>query len=107
MQRKGPKIEIYRKNTVNISAKLSGVADGATVYFTVKPDYDEDTTDTTGVIKAEAVASDGRCLFRLSPGQTDIASGKYVYDFKLVDGDTDVTLKVGKLKVLPAVTLRV
>ena len=105
--RKGPKIEIYRKNTVNISAKLSGVADGATVYFTVKPDYDEDTTDTAGVIKAEAVASEGRCLFRLSPGQTDIASGKYVYDFKLVDGDTDVTLKVGKMKVLPAVTLRV
>ena len=104
--RKGPKIEIYRKNTVNISAKLSGINDGSTIYFTVKPDYDEDETDTSGVIKAEATANDGHCVFRLTAGQTDVSTGDYVYDFKLVDSSSDITLKVGKLKVLPVVTLR-
>lgn len=107
--RKGPTLTIYRKNTVNLTIHTSPVdTSGAMLYFTVKPDFDNDSNDTNAPIRiAEAGGSGEKVLMRLAPTDTDITAGDYVYDIKYVKGDDSQTLFVGKLIVEDVVTLRV
>ncbi len=115
----GKEIKIIRGNTqtVNLTVldanSLPAVVDSDTIYFTAKPEYDEDNTDANAVIRKTMSAEDvlntesGVVSFKLTANEANIAPGKYVYDIVLKQADTDrVTLLEGKLKVNPAVTLR-
>ncbi len=115
----GKEIKIIRGNTqtVNLTVldanSLPAVVDSDTIYFTAKPEYDEDNTDANAVIRKTMSAEDvlntesGAVSFKLTANEANIAPGKYVYDIVLKQADTDrVTLLEGKLKVNPAVTLR-
>ncbi len=112
-------IKIIRGNTqtVNLTvldaSSVPAVRDSDTIYFTAKPNYDEDDTDANAVIRKTMSAEDvlntesGVVSFKLTANEANIAPGKYVYDIVLKQADTDrVTLLEGKLKVNPAVTLR-
>jgi len=105
-------MKFYRENTVNINLSFPGVdLTGATVYFTVKADYDDDGTDSSALIKKDVTshidAANGQTVVVLTPSDTDVEPGKYVYDIKLKKSSGEqTTLKVDKCQILPAVTLR-
>lgn len=113
------KLTIIRGNTQNISLTVmdaeqaSAVLPSDMIYFTAKPQYDEDETDSAAAIKKTMNASDvldtdtGVVTFKLTASELNIAPGKYVYDVVLKQEDTDrVTLLEGKLTIKPAATLR-
>ena len=106
--KRGPKIRIYRKNTVNITVSVSPIdTTTAALYFTVKPEFDNDTNDTNAVISKNAVpVNEGKVTIKLTPSETDQTAGKYKYDVKLVDTDNGTTMIVGVFEILNAVTLR-
>ena len=60
---------------------------GATVYFTVKSAYDTDNTDSTALIQKNITShtnpTAGQTVLNLSETDTDVAAGKYLFDFKL------------------------
>ena len=112
-------LKIIRGNTQNVTLKVmdaeqaSAVTPTDTIYFTAKPKYDDDDTDSAAVITKTMNASDildpttGEIVFKLTASETNVESGKYVYDIVLKQADSDrVTLLDGKLTVKPAVTLR-
>lgn len=112
-------IKIIRGNTqtVNLTvldaSSVPAVRDSDTIYFTAKPNYDEDDTDANAVISKTMSAKDvlnietGVVSFKLTASEANVVPGKYVYDIVLKQADTDrVTLLEGKLKVTPAATLR-
>lgn len=106
------KIEFYRENTVNINLTFSEIdLTGATIYFTVKQASDETSDDSTALIKKDITShtnpTNGTTLVQLTPSDTDVAPGKYVYDIKLKKANGDqTTVQVGNVVVKPAVTNR-
>ena len=112
-------LTITRTNTqtVNLTATdasgISAVGSGDVIYFTAKPAYDDDETDSNAVITKTLDADDvldtdtGKVSFTLTASDTNVEAGKYVYDLVLKQSDEDrITLLSGKLTVKPAVTLR-
>lgn len=112
-------IQIIRGNTQSVNltvldaSSVPAITDSDTIYFTAKPQYDEDETDANAVISKTLSAKDvlnpetGVVSFKLTANETNVVPGKYVYDIVLKQADTDrVTLLEGKLKVTPAATLR-
>lgn len=112
-------LKIIRGNTQTVSLTVldpesaSAVQPTDTIYFTAKPKYDDDSTDSSAVITKTLLASDvldpttGVVTFKLTASDTNQEPGKYVYDIVLRQADYDrVTLLEGKLTIKPAVTLR-
>lgn len=106
------KYSVYRENTRNISLSFDGVdLTGATVYFTVKTQPDDDAADTTAVIKKDITshidATNGQTRIELTPSDTDIEPDKYQYDIKLKKASGEqVTVDLGTFVVKPAITNR-
>lgn len=99
--------------TVRDASSLPAVAETDTIYFTAKPQYDDDNTDSNAVISKTMNAKEvlntetGVVTFKLSASELNIVPGKYVYDIVLKQADSDrVTLLEGKLTITPAATLR-
>ena len=112
-------LKIIRGNTQTVSLTVldaesaSAVVPTDMIYFTAKPKYDDDSTDSSAVISKTMSAGDvldittGIVTFKLTASEVNIPSGKYVYDIVLRQADYDrVTLLEGKLTIKPAVTLR-
>lgn len=112
-------IKIIRGNTQTVqltvkdSNQVQAVGPTDTIYFTAKPQYDNDSTDSLAVITKTMSAGSvldpdtGVVTFKLTAAETNIMPGKYVYDMVLKQADTDrATLLDGKLTVKPAATLR-
>ena len=112
-------LTIIRGNTQTVrltvldAESASAVSATDTIYFTAKPKYDEDETDSAAVIAKTMNASEvldtttGIATFKLTASETNITPGKYVYDIVLRQADYDrVTLLEGKLTIKPATTLR-
>lgn len=99
--------------TVLDASSIPAIRDSDTIYFTAKPEYDEDDTDANAVIRKTLNAKDvlnketGVVSFKLTADEANVLPEDYVYDIVLKQADTDrVTLLEGKLTVTPAVTLR-
>lgn len=92
--------------------RASAIQSTDTVYFTAKPKYDNDSTDSTAVISktkaaSEVINPDGTITLKLESSDMNVSPGKYVYDLVLKQSDYDrVTLLYGKLTIKPATTLR-
>lgn len=108
-------LAIPQKNTQTLYIKSDDYtfADGDTLYFTAKNQPDNDNTDSDALIaKSWTVGTDafydddGYLNLNLSETDTDIDSGDYVYDIKLVTTDVAETLVFGGLSILPVATLR-
>lgn len=112
-------IKITRGNTQTVqltvkdSNQVQAVEPTDTIYFTAKPQYDNDSTDSLAAIAKTMSAGSvldpntGVVTFKLTATETNIVPGKYVYDMVLKQADTDrATLLDGKLTVKPAATLR-
>ena len=112
-------LRIIRGNTQTVRLTVldpesaSAVQPTDTIYFTAKPKYDEDDTDSSAVITKTMNASDvldvttGVVTFKLTASDTNVTPAKYVYDLVLRQADYDrVTLLEGKLIIKPATTLR-
>lgn len=106
------KIQFYRENTVNINLTFPGVdLTGATVYFTVKPDFDDDQSDASALIQKDVTshsdAVNGGTVVSLTPADTSVEAGKYVYDIKLKKSTGEqTTVNVGKCEIKNVATLR-
>lgn len=99
--------------TVRDAESVPAVSSTDTIYFTGKPKYDNDNTDSAAVIKKTMNAGEvldvttGVVTFKITSSEANVTPGKYVYDVVLKQVDTDrVTLLDGKLTVKPAATLR-
>lgn len=99
--------------TVRDASSLPAIAESDTIYFTAKPQYDNDETDANAVIQKTMNAREvltpetGVVSFKLSASELNIVPGKYVYDIVLKQADSDrITLLEGKLTITPAATLR-
>lgn len=112
-------LKIIRGNMQNVSLTVldpesaSAVTPTDTIYFTAKPKYDNDSSDSAAVISKTMSAGDildtttGVVTFKLTSSELNVPPGKYVYDIVLKQADTDrVTLLEGKLTIKPAATLR-
>lgn len=108
----GQKLSFYRENTVNINLSFPDVdLTGATVYFTVKPSYDDDQSDATAIIKKDVTShtspTTGETLVTLSPVDTNVAAGKYGYDIKLEKASGEqTTVSIGQAIIKDTYTLR-
>lgn len=106
------KITFYRENTVNINLSFDGVdLTDATVYFTVKPQPDNDQTDAAAIIKKDITDHTdpvaGQTIIPLTPADTTVSAGNYVYDIKLKRSTgAQSTVIVGDCEIKEAVTLR-
>lgn len=105
-------LTVYRENSclINLNIKNYDLT-GATIYFTVKPDFDEDENDTSAVIQTEITdhidPENGVTSIRLTPAQTNVTPDKYKYDIKIKLADNEQhTLLVGNFIVNEVVTLR-
>lgn len=108
----GTKLSFYRENTVNINLSFTGVdLTGATVYFTVKPTFDTDESDTSAIIKKDVTShtdpTNGLTTISLLPADTNVTPGKYGYDIKLKKATGEqTTVTVGQAIIKDAYTLR-
>ncbi len=87
--------------------------DGDIIYMTIKPKFDNDDTDSEALLKKSwTVGTDATYDVEeyldlpLTPTDTDIDFGCYVFDLKLetTTGKKD-PLYVGKVHIMPMVTL--
>lgn len=106
-------LTMIRGNTTNIHLRLAPVQIESSdqIYFTAKPSYDEDENDNSAVIRKDITGivsnSQGVASFVLTPLETDIPPGKYVYDITIEFGsERRTTLLGGKLTIKPVATLR-
>lgn len=106
-------LTMIRGNTVNIHLRLSPIKlrPSDRIRFTAKPVYDEDKTDDAAAIRKDitdmAVSEDGTVSFMLTPKETDVTPGKYVYDITInFDDERRTTVLGGKLTIKPVATLR-
>lgn len=112
-------LKFIRGNAQNVTLKVmdaeqaQAVQPSDVIYFTAKPKYDDDDTDSSAVIAKTMNASEildpttGEVTFKLTSSEMNIEPGKYVYDIVLKQADSDrVTLLEGKLTIKPAATLR-
>lgn len=106
------KLYFYKENDETITLTFAGEnLTGATVYFTAKTAYDNSITDSTAVILKDVTShsdpTNGRTVITLTSTDTNIPAGEYVYDIKLKKAsNVQMTVKVGELVILPAVTNR-
>lgn len=106
------KIAFYKENTVNIGLTLTGVdLTGATIYFTVKASSDESTDDSTAIIKKDVTShtdpTQGVTSIGLTPTDTNVQPGSYIYDIKLKKATGEqTTIQYGKCVIDPVVTNR-
>lgn len=105
------RLQIYRGATYNEPLPLGMDLTGATVYFTVKPDYDNDTTDAAAIISKDITSHtdpvSGTTQLLLTSSDTDKEPGDYVCDIHVKQGDgTVIAYKPETLTIKPAVTLR-
>jgi|Laugrespbdmm15sd_2_1035082.scaffolds.fasta_scaffold00194_1 hypothetical protein len=106
------KYSVYRENTRNITLSFDGVdLTGATVYFTVKTEADESANDSTALIQKDVTVhlddTAGLTRIELTPSDTDVAPGKYLYDIKLKKATGEqTTVDYGTFTVKPAITNR-
>lgn len=107
---------IPQKNTQILYLKSDDYTfvDGDALYFTVKTQPDNDTTDNDALLKKSwTVGTDaeyddeGYLNLALAESDTAIDFGEYYYDIKLVNADNKETLVFGKLNIVPVCTLRV
>lgn len=105
------KLKIYRGATYDEPLSLGMDLTGATVYFTAKAAFDNDTTDAAAVIAQDITshtdAAAGITQLTLSSSVTDIPPGDYVCDVqvKMADG-TVIIYKPETLVIKPVVGLR-
>ena len=111
-------LKIIRGNTQTVrmtvldAESAQAVQPTDTIYFTAKPKYDEDATDSAAVITKtmnarDVLDADGVLTFKLTASDTNVTPAKYVYDIVLRQADYDrATLLDGKLTIKPATTLR-
>lgn len=106
---------IPQKNTniIQIKADQYTFQPGDELYFTIKPEPDNDDTDANALCKVKwTVGTDaeydneGYLALALSESDTNIDFGDYFYDIKLVNDEVKCTLVVGQVKILPVATLR-
>ena len=111
------KIETYRENTCPINLSITNPdktpkdITGATVYFTVKPEFDNAEDDSTAKIKVEITdhtdPTAGLTQINLTPTQTNIPADDYVYDVKVKLANTEqYTMVTGKFVIKEVATLR-
>lgn len=113
-------LQFYRGDTVAIPFTFSGVdLTATTVYFTAKAQTaiaadTSDATDSDSIIKAQTSSHsdpiNGKTVITLTPSQTTVTPGTYVWDVQTKDGAGNVQTRVGatlpKLVVLADVTRR-
>lgn len=99
--------------TATITVKVDGVVidiTGQTLLFTVKKVRGGSSDDSDAVISKTITSHsdpvNGLSELVLSETDTDIVAGRYVYDFKRVDGSTIVGYDHGTLIVEDTVTQR-
>lgn len=106
------KYSVYRENTRNITLTFAGVdLTGATVFFTVKTEADDVANDSTALIQKDVTthldATSGTTRIELTPEDTDVAPGKYLYDIKLKKASGEqTTVDYGTFTIKPAITNR-
>jgi hypothetical protein len=107
---------IPQKNTniIQIKSDQYQFKPGDHLYFTVKPQPDNDQTDASALAEVDWVVgadadydNEGYLALPLSETDTDIDFGDYFYDIKLVNDEVRTTIVVGQIKILPVATLRV
>jgi hypothetical protein len=109
---KNPDIFIIRGDTTSINFTVAGVdLTGATVFFTVKPELTDDSTDTNAVITKEVTShSDptaGETVIELDSTDTDVEPGVYYYDIQIKRASgTILSIPARKLKIWADVTRR-
>ncbi len=110
-------LTIIRGDTTNITLTLTdqnGDAidlTGATVFFTAKPDFDNDVADADAVITKEVSShsdpTNGITVIPLTASDTNITPGIYQYDVQVKDaGGSIFSLPARQLKVIEDVTRR-
>lgn len=104
-------LTFYRGDTVNINIAVKADLTGSTLFFTMKTAPDNDTTDTSALTKATVTThtdpANGKSVIPLSPSDTNVTPGSYVYDIQLKDSAGNIsTLLSGKAKVLADITRR-
>jgi hypothetical protein len=108
----GQKISFFKENTTNIDLAFKDVdLTGATIYFTIKPQFDDDQTDSNAIIKKDITShvnpSAGLSRITLTPTDTSVEAGTYGYDIKLKKSDgQQSTITVGDCEIKDAYTLR-
>ena len=99
-------------NTYNLSFTRNGVAEnitGWTVFFTVKKNNNQTDADSSisKTITVHTNASGGETQIVLSPTETDIEQGNYVYDITYIDSSGNrKTIDPEKFIVIGNVTRR-
>lgn len=97
------KIEVYKNNSKSIQCTFTTDKDltDFTAYLTVADRNDSSTTVITTSADVDAV--NNKCVFDLTPADTNIAAGDYVYDITITDGTDIYTLIVDKFQILEPV----
>lgn len=111
-------IKVVRGNSTTVSLAIDtlDLVSSDTVYFTAKPAYDGDETDAAAVIikdiTGDAIiasqSGDNDVVFDLTPSETNVPAGKYVYDITIhiEEGNKRKQILDGKLVIKDSVTLR-
>ena len=108
-------LNIPQKNTQTLYLKSDDYTfvTGDQLYFTVKTKPDDNSSDTTALIKKNwtvgtdaSYDDDGYLNLNLAETDTNVAAGEYVYDIKLKNASVAETLVFGPLNILPVATLR-
>jgi len=96
-------IEIYQKNTKNLTVYVGGIPDLNlyTPYLTVK----RRTTDVSALLSKTGIVSDPSTtyVFSLTTTDTSIAVGDYVYDLTLENSTNVITIIRDKISILDSV----
>ena len=97
------KIKIFEKNSRNIVVYVNGFSDLTvyTPYLTVK----KKPSDTSTLIAKTGLVSDpsSSYIFTLTPVDTSLAIGDYVYDITLESGTDRFTILKDRLTILDSV----
>lgn len=105
------RLTLYRGATYSEELSLGMDLTGATVYFTVKPDFDSDVTDAAAIIQKNLTSHvdpvGGKTLLTLTSADTDKEPNEYVFDVHVKKSDgTVVVFKPETFTIKPVVTLR-
>lgn len=105
------RLTLYRGATYSEPLSLGMDLTAAIVFFTVKPDFDEDVTDTAAIISKDITthvdAVNGLTTLTLTSADTDKPAGDYVCDIHVKKADgTVIVYKPETFTIKPTVTLR-
>lgn len=83
---------------------------GKTIFFTVKNIIDFVSNDDSAVIKKEVTVhtnpSLGESAITLSDTDTELPTGRYKFDLKIKDADTNINTSTGILCIVDKITFR-